>query len=128
LSLKDDVKDFLNSNFKKAGFPIEIEKILFYRPTFHELPFEHIEVISDISRINICEALYVIFKMNYKGRGFEYEARFNNNNGELIYRDCFLKHFDIFPNEELDVIAKKMEEEARFVCLLIAARLNALNS
>jgi hypothetical protein len=133
LPLSDDAKEFLNNYFEKTiGLPIKFEYVWFYRPVFHELPFENIEPIEDIKRASGCEALYVLFKMRYQNRDYEYEVRFSNNNRELILKNCFLKYFSIFAHEQPEDVAKdinkKMEGTAKLVCMVIVTSLEKLNS
>jgi hypothetical protein len=62
LTLKDDALTFLNGLFQKTGYHITFRNLLFYRPVYHEVPFEHFEVINDVKIKNVEDAFKWVIK------------------------------------------------------------------
>lgn len=128
MTLPDTAKEVLNRYLETNQIPFKFNELIFYRQTYHEVPFEHIEVIREIERLTVCETLFVIFNMTYQTKNYEYEAKFESNNGDLVLKGCKLTFANIMPDENPEDIVKKMEEIGRIVCMLIVSCVKGLSA
>lgn len=127
MDLKDEVMKKLNSVFKRSTLDIKLEDLFLFRPVVKELPFEKMEVIRDATRALYCDPICAVFLIDFHGRRLEYEAKFNNNEGELSLASYTLRYCDYFPDEDPKKIGEEMAK-SREILLIIMAILTVLNA
>ncbi len=115
MRLRKQVMDILNGDFQKAGFPMKIDKIFFYRPTYFESYHENLEVLDDVSRLYDCDFIYLLIEFHHEDLWYEYEMRFKNNGNELQNTICILKYWELMSEEDLEVAELRMTPFTRLL-------------
>lgn len=113
--LSDNVREELNDSFEKTAFPMKIDKIFFYRPTYFESYHEHIEPFNAIERLYECDYVYVLLEFHYEDIWYEYEIRYKNIDNKLENIDCILKYWELMSEEKLEAAELRMTPLARLI-------------
>ena len=111
----------LNEFFERSKLPLRIKELFLFRPAFDEIPFEHIEIVSEAERARHCDPFYILFRMEKDGLDYEYEQRYRNRDGEFELTLCRLQDFDVLPNHDqnLEDIEKAVTPFAKIIGLSI---------
>lgn len=123
--LADDIKKKINDEFAKSQIPLKINYLFLFRPVFHELPFENMEVIDNAKRFVVCNPVHMVITMNHqdvankRDYDFEAELKYVINNGHFTNEWCQLLTCDIFPNEDPEKVQNSLSQMARITGLLI---------
>lgn len=102
--------------------------MLLFRPVVREPPFENMEVINNAKRVLFCNPVCTVFLMTIDDRRLEYEAEYQNDDGELSVTSYRLRYCDYFPKEDPKRIEDNMDQTVRFVLLVTSAVLKVLCS
>lgn len=125
--LADEIKKQINEKFEKSEIPLKINYLLLFRPVFHELPFENLEVIDNPKRFMVCNNVHMVITMNYedmpnkKDYDFEVELRFVTSNGHFENEWCQVLTCDVFPGEDPEKIQNNLSQFAKMTGLLIVS-------
>ena len=57
--LADEIKKIINQEYSKSGIRLKLSQVIIYRPVFHELPFENLEIINDAKRCMACNPIHI---------------------------------------------------------------------
>jgi len=108
MTLTQSVKNRLNGYFEKSKFPMKIDNIFFYRPTYFESYHENYEVLNEVERLYECDHVYVLLEFHHEDLFYEYELRYKNSGNRLENTMCILKYWELMSEEELEEAERRM--------------------
>lgn len=117
-------KDFipsLNDLFKLFGSPLQILEIFCYRRFLRNSLFQDYEPIHDVQRLLECDPVYIMLLLEFQGRQYEYEVKYNNDNKMLKLNSFRLNYCQYTPEEDVTKIEDNMKPLVSMLAIALPA-------